>query len=185
MPHAKGSEASRHYPFAFSQTGMSDPYEEIINGERMLRLPPRPRHEEILARLHQRVAECVNALATTRLLVARTPLQVSPRSLLRPDLALITAATGKLWLVAEVISSDDHHADTVDKKVIYEEVRLPRLWMVDPRYDNVEVYHGSQYGLSLKHVLAGRELLTEGLLPGFQLGLHELFAGSPAGKYDF
>ena len=164
---------------------MAAPYEEIINGERTLRLPPRPRHEQILARLHQRVAACVKTLATTRLLVPRTPLQVAAHSLLRPDLALITAASGKLWLVAEVISSDDHSADTVDKKTIYEEMKLPRLWMVDPRYDNVEIYHGSPYGLSLKHVLAGRELITEALLPGFQLALHELFAGSPAGKYDF
>ena len=43
--------------------------------------------------------------------------------------------------------------------------------MVDPRYDNVEVYHGTQYGLTLKRVLAVRELLTESLhadsfLPG-------------------
>ena len=50
--------------------------------------------------------------------------------------------------------------------------------MIDPRYDNVEVYHGTQYGLALKRVLAGRELLTEALLPGFQMPLHELFAGN-------
>jgi hypothetical protein len=52
----------------------------------------------------------------------------------------------------------------------------------------VEVYHGTQYGLALKRVLAGRELLTEALLPGFQMPLHELFAGNATGgpgKYDF
>ena len=54
----------------------------------------------------------------------------------------------------------------MEKKTIYEELRLPRVWMVDPRYDNVEVYHGTQYGLTLKRVLAVRELLTEALLPG-------------------
>ena len=167
---------------------MSDPYEEIINGERLLRFPPRPRHEEILARLRQRLAAAVATLSTTKLLGVRGPVQVSPSSLLRPDLALITAATNKLWLAAEVISSDDHHADTVEKKGLYEELKLPRLWMIDPRYDNVEVYHGTAYGLSLKHVLAGRELLTEALLPGFQMGLHEIFSGNSSGepeKYDF
>jgi len=167
---------------------MTDPYEEIVCGERLLRLPPRPRHEEILARLHQRVSASVASLATTRLLPMRTAIQVLPDALLRPDLALVTIANDKLWLVAEVISSDDHHADTVEKKSVYEQLKLPRLWMVDPRYDNVEVYHGTPYGLTLKHVLAGRETLTEALLPGFQIGLHELFAGSPTGepgKYDF
>lgn len=167
---------------------MSDPYEEIVNGERLLRLPPRPRHEEILQRLHQRVASAVATLVTTRQMAPRSKIDLSSENSFRPDLALLTAATNKLWLVAEVISSDDHHADTVDKKTIYEELKLPRLWMIDPRYDNVEVYHGTPYGLSLKRVLAGRELLTEALLPGFQLPIHELFAGRPAGEpsfYDF
>ena len=26
------------------------------------------------------------------------------------------------------------------KKQIYEDLNLPRLWMIDPRYNNVEVY---------------------------------------------
>ena len=37
-------------------------------------------------------------------------------------------------------------------------------------------------------VLAGRDVLTEALLPGFQMGMHELFAGDPAneaGRFDF
>jgi Uma2 family endonuclease len=167
---------------------MSDAYEEIVNGERLLRLPPRPRHEQILARLHQRVAEAIASLSSTRLLDPRTGIQVSATSLIRADLALVTEATGKLWLAAEVISADDHHADTVEKKSLYEEIKLPRLWLVDPRYDNVEVYHGTQYGLTLKQVLAHRDVLIEPLLPDFQVALHELFAGNPMaepGKYDF
>jgi Uma2 family endonuclease len=167
---------------------MSDPYEEIVNGERLLRLPPRPRHEDILVRLHKRVAGATTGLATARLLGARTRIELSSGNAFRPDLAIVTAATDKLWLVAEVISSDDHHADTVDKKSVYEEIKLPRLWMVDPRYDNVEIYHGTPYGLSLKRVLAGRELLTEALLPGFHYAIHELFAGNASGepgRYDF
>ena len=167
---------------------MSDPYEERVNGERVLRLPPRDRHEEIVARLHKRVAGALATLATTRLLAARTRLELSAENAFCPDLALVTAASDKLWLVVEVVNSDDHHADTVEKKSVYEEIRLPRLWMVDPRYDNVEVYHGTPYGLSLKKVLAGRDLLTEALLPGFQYPIHELFAGTPgreSGRFDF
>jgi Uma2 family endonuclease len=95
--------------------------------------------------------------------------------MVRPDVALVTAATGKLWLAAEVISSDDHRTDTVVKKQIYEALNIPRLWMIDPRYDNVEVYHGTEYGLMLKGILAGREVLTEQLLPAFQLTISELF----------
>jgi Uma2 family endonuclease len=168
---------------------MSDPYEEIINGQTVLRLPPRPRHEQILERLHRRVAGAVAHLSTTRLLPVRTRIDIGPGDhSLRPDLALVTSASDKLWLVAEVISSDDHHADTVDKKSVFEELKMPRLWVIDPRYDNIEVYHGTPYGITLKKVLAGRDVLTEALLPGFQLGVHELFAGNPSGdpgRFDF
>jgi Uma2 family endonuclease len=55
------------------------------------------------------------------------------------------------------------------------------LWMVDPRYDNVEVYHCNQYGLILKGILAGREVLAERLLPEFQLTIAELFAAERQG----
>ena len=101
---------------------------------------------------------------------------LSAGTLFRPDLALVTAATGKLWLAAEVISSDDHRTDTVIKKAIYEDLNVPRLWMIDPRYNNVEVYHASPYGLKLEGILAGRETLREKLLPGLEISAAELFA---------
>jgi len=40
----------------------------------------------------------------------------------------------------------------------------------------VETYHGSEHGLMLKGILAGRESLSEKLLPEFHLGIAELFA---------
>jgi Uma2 family endonuclease len=119
-------------------------------------------------------ASLVN-VETTRLLECRTVVQLTHGTKVRPDLALVTAASGKLWLAVEVISSDDHRPDTVTKKQIYEDLNLPRLWMVDSRYDNVEVHHGSQYGLMLKGILAGKETLTEQLLPRLNLTIGELF----------
>ena len=115
----------------------------------------------------------------TRLLAPRSEVRLSFKHTVCPDLALVAAATGKVWLAAEIVSSDDHQPDTVIKKQIYEDMRLPRLWMIDPRYDNVEVYHCSEYGLALKSILAGHELLTEKLLPEFQLTITELFAAQP------
>src|SRR2546426_6976870 len=103
---------------------MSDPYEEIVNGERVLRLAPRPHHEAIAARLHQRVAGSVAGLVTARLFAIRTRIEVSSQNAFRPDLALVTSASNKLWLVAEVVNPEDHHADTVDKKGVYEELKL-------------------------------------------------------------
>lgn len=154
---------------------MSGPYEEIVDGECLLRLPPSPRHEVICQRLHLTVAAGLAAVATTRLLSARSLVQLAAGTMIRPDLALVTTATGKIWLAAEIISSDDHKSDTVIKKMAYEEINLPRLWMIDPRYNNVEIYHGTPYGLTLKKILAGKELITEALLPGLGLTVDELF----------
>ena len=151
-------------------------YEEIVEGESLMRMPPGARHEVVCARLHATIAACLDDRSPSRLLAPRTVVQISPGTLVRPDLVLVTAATNKPWLVAEVIHSNDHSSDTVTKKVIYEESRLPRLWMIDLRYDNVEVYHGTQYGMTLKTILAQREFLTEKLLPNLNLGIAQLFA---------
>lgn len=154
---------------------MSQPYHEIFEGEVLARVAPGVRHESICSRLHGAVRNSVGALSHMRLLAPRTQVRVSSGTFLSPDLALIAAATGKLWLAAEIVNSEDHRADTVVKKQVYEEFKLPRLWMVDPRYDNVEIYHASEYGLVLKGILAGRETITEKLLPGFQMTVAELF----------
>jgi Uma2 family endonuclease len=155
---------------------MSRPYEEILDGATLPRSAPGERHEQICQRLHREMAASVNGLASAQLLPPRTQIQVSRISTLCPDLALVTAASGKLFLAVEIISREDHHADTVLKKDFYEKIRVPRLWMVDPRYDNVEVYHSFEFGLKLHGILAGKEVLAEKLIPQFQLAVAELFA---------
>jgi Uma2 family endonuclease len=163
---------------------MSQPYPETLEGAFLMRLAPGARHEAICARLHQNVHASVANLTSTRLLLPRCEVQLSPTTIVCPDLSLITRASGRLWLAAEIVSSDDHRPDTVVKKQIYEEMRLPRLWMIDPRYDNVEVYHASAYGLVLKSILAGSELLTEKLLPEFQMTVADLFQAAQSPPSD-
>ena len=151
-------------------------YQETLNGAPVLRCAPGARHELICSRIHRAAEDILRNLTSTRQLAPRSPVRLSHDHLLCPDLALVTAAQNKLWLAAEIISSEDHSSDTVVKKQIYEELRLPRLWMVDPRYDNVEVYHSTEYGMMLRGILAGSEILEESLLPGFQIRVKDLFA---------
>lgn len=155
---------------------MSFPYEEILDGETLPRSAPSTRHELICGRLHAAMAASVANLGSTQLLVPRTKIKAARATTLCPDLALITTATNRLWLAVEIIHTGDHHADTVVKKEIYEQIRVPRLWMIDPRYDNVEVYHSTEFGLKLTTILAGSEILSEKLVPEFQFVIAELFA---------
>ena len=158
---------------------MSIPYEEILDGTTWPRSAPGVRHELICERLHAAMTASVANLGSTRLLAPRTKIQVTRSTILCPDLALLTTATGKLWLAVEIVHAGDHHADTVIKKEVYEHVRVPRLWMIDPRYDNVEIYHSTEFGLALKEILAGSEVLAEKLVPEFQFVIAELFATPP------
>jgi Uma2 family endonuclease len=155
---------------------MNRPYEEILDGASLPRSAPGLRHEAICDRLHGLMTASVANLAAVRLFPVRQQIRISRTTTLCPDLALVTAAGGKLWLAVEVVSTEDHRSDTVIKKQIYEDLRLPRLWMVDPRYDNVEVYHSTQWGLALKSILAGSQVLAEALIPEFQIVVSELFA---------
>ncbi|HEY1662091.1 MAG TPA: Uma2 family endonuclease [Verrucomicrobiae bacterium] len=155
---------------------MSQPYEEILEGATLPRSAPDPRHEIICDRLHAAVNASVANISTALLLAPRTRIQVSRSTAIRPDLAVVMAANQKLFLAVEVISRGDHNADTVLKKEMYEKIRVPRLWMVDPRYDNVETYHSMEFGLQLKSILAGSEVLTEQFFPEFQMVISELFA---------
>jgi Uma2 family endonuclease len=154
---------------------MSQVYAETLNGAKLVRQAPGDRHEQICARLHQCVHAGVANLTSTRLLAPRSEVRLSANTTVCPDLSLVTVASGKLWLAAEIVNSADHASDTVLKKQLYEELKLPRLWMIDPRYDNVEVYHATPYGLVLKGILAGQEVLSEQLLPEFQMTMVELF----------
>ena len=155
---------------------MSLSYEETLGGKSLSRSAPGTRHETICERLHAAMMASVSNLSSTQLLAPRTKINISRSIAICPDLALVTVSTGKLWLAVEIISRDDHHADTVIKKQLYEDIRVPRLWMIDPRYDNVEIYHSMEFGLALKGILAGSEMLTEKLIPEFQIVIAELFA---------
>ncbi len=155
---------------------MSVVYEEIIHGETIVRSAPGTRHEKICALLHARMSAALAAESPARILAPRSIVQLSAGVMVRPDLALVTAATGKIWLAAEIVDSQDHRPDTVLKKGLYEDFNLSRLWMIDPRYNNVEFYHGTTYGLALKGILAGSERFAEPLLPDFQLTVAELFS---------
>jgi Uma2 family endonuclease len=158
---------------------MSVPYHETLSGTPVIRPAPGKRHEKVCAFLHRLIAASVANFSSTRLLPPRTRIRFSDQDFLCPDLALASVEPERVWLAAEIISADDHKTDTVVKKQIYEDLRIPRLWVVDPRYDNVEVYHSGPYGLALKEILAGRDVLSDKLLPEFEVSIQALFAAAP------
>src|SRR5689334_15131880 len=122
---------------------MSAAYEETIGGETVLRRPPGFDHECLVESLHARVRAALPFNSTLQLLPPRSPLRLAEDCVLCPDLAVVRPdpqGAAQPHLVAEVLLPGDHHLDTFVKKQIWSDLRLPRLWMVDPRYLNIEVY---------------------------------------------
>ncbi len=162
---------------------MSEPYEEIVRGESLLRSAPTPAHELLVNRLHAWVGSCLSPNSSLKALHPRTGVDLGEAGQLQPDLCIIRRPPGApdeegiLYLVAEVLLPGDHHADTVMKKQVWADLRLPRLWMVDPRYLNVEVYASTEFGFTLLDILANRHPLTDPNLPGLSRSMTELFAG--------
>jgi Uma2 family endonuclease len=160
---------------------MSETYEEVIHGEPAYRRAPPAGHEILVGRLHALVNRHLPAGAQLQLLPPRSSLQLADDCILRPDLAVIRtdpALTGpaRLYLVAEVLYPGDHHLDTIIKKQLWSDLRLPRLWMVDPRYLNVEIYSLGEYGFTLTDILAHYHPLTDPRLPGLGCSMDVLFA---------
>lgn len=155
---------------------MSEPFQELLDGEQIHRFAPGERHEQICERLETWLSQIIGPLSAARILPRRSEFRLSSNTRIHPDIALVTKAGNKLILAIEVISSQDHRPDTVSKKIIYEDYKVPRLWMVDPRYNNVEVYHGTAFGMALKEILAGSQKLSDTLLPGLEIEIKELFA---------
>lgn len=155
---------------------MSDPYHELIDGETFIRGPLNAPHEILCDRLHAWVAAHLPANSAFKLLPRRTRVTLRPGTDICPDLALVRRDDAQLYLAAEVLQPGDHHPDTVLKKQIYSDCRAPRLWIVDSRYQNVEVYGTAAVGFRLEAILASTDSLADSALSGAACTVGDLFA---------
>jgi Uma2 family endonuclease len=152
------------------------PYEELIDGETFIRGPLNGPHEVLCDRLHAWVANHLPANSALKLLPRRTTLTLRPGTDICPDLALVRRESGQLYLAAEVLQPGDHHPDTVLKKQIYSDCRAPRLWIVDSRYENVEVYGIGPVGFHLESILAINDSLSDTALSSAMYSLSDIFS---------
>ena len=155
---------------------MTAPYKELIAGDTFIRAAPNAPHELLCDRLHAAVTAHLPSNSSLRLLPRRTSITLREGAEICPDLALVRGPTSLLYLAAEVLQPGDHHPDTVLKKELYSDARTLRLWIVDSRYHNTEVYGSGEFGFRLQTILAGRETLTDPAVTGLALSMNDLFA---------
>jgi Uma2 family endonuclease len=151
-------------------------YVESLAGQTHFRRAPTRGHEILCDRLHAAVAAALSPNSAWHLLPRRHAVSLTALTEVCPDLALVRRDSARPMLLAEILVPGDHHADTVIKKHLYQDAALPTLWIVDPRYLNVETYRHGPHGFRLESILALRDKLTDPHLPDLALPLAEFFA---------
>jgi Uma2 family endonuclease len=104
---------------------------------------------------------------------------------LQPDLIFVSNARGGIiqenWiegapdLVGEVLFPSTAAFDRATKLSVYAEAGVPEVWLIDSQAKTVEVLklQGKKYLVDA--TLAGDQVLTSNLFPGWQLPLRDLF----------
>ncbi len=157
---------------------------ELVRGEVHVTPAPATRHQAIV----QNLANL--GLMSLRIIWARVytaPLDVrlGRDTALQPDLIFISNARAGIilenWiegapdLVVEVSSPSTATYDRATKLPIYAESGVSEYWLIDSQAKTVEVLklQGKKY--FVEAILAGDQILTSDLFPGWQLPLHDLF----------
>ena len=155
---------------------MADPYEEILDGRPLIRGPINGPHELLCERLHHWVAKNLPHNSALHLLPRRALVKLRPDTEIRPDLSLMRRNDPRLYWAVEVLQPSDRHPDTVIKKNILAACLVPRLWIVDGRYQNIELYVTTGGHFRLEAILTGNDVLSDSALSSGRLSLAELFA---------
>ena len=124
---------------------------EILDGMLIREPAPYVHHQRVSRRL-QRILEDYFALRDPDGEVFNAPVDVtlSDTNVIQPDLVYIPGENsgivkearidGAPYLVVEVLSRWTRSKDRVRKRAIYERMRIPHYWVVDPQDEVIEAY---------------------------------------------
>jgi Uma2 family endonuclease len=184
-----------HRPYApvfltveeFEEYDLPEPYEraELVRGELQLIPLTGFRHGDIGARILERLSAFVRTRHLGVVTMASGYVLVDlPHTVRGPDIAFIAANNlppefdrarvprFRPDLAVEVLSPSDTRKRIEEKLDDYEAVGIPLVWVVDPEQQTISVF---AEGEAARVLVVGDTLDGGSLLPGFELGLIELF----------
>jgi Uma2 family endonuclease len=158
---------------------------ELVQGEIYGTPSPTPGHQESVGTIYAALRAHGRARGTGRAFVSPLDVHLSEESVVQPDVLWLAtgnpaladdAVHGVPDLVVEVVSPSHPERDRFVKRSLYEEHRVPELWLVDPSDRSVEVlrFSGDRYAPAGWFV-AGQVLVSPSL-PGFELPVEDLFS---------
>jgi Uma2 family endonuclease len=122
---------------------------ETVHGELLVTPAPRPWHQEVADRLRDVLKQYLTRHAGWHLWSAPADISWTADVLVQPDLFVVPIEEARtldwarlrhLELVVEVLSPTTARADRFTKRRLYQEVRIPTYWIVDPDVHVVEVW---------------------------------------------
>lgn len=122
---------------------------ETVHGELLVTPSPRLWHQEIVGRLFVALRDFLENHPVGHVLQSPADISWSDDTLVQPDLfvadlgqvrTLEWANVTTLLLVIEVLSPSSARYDRFTKRRLYQEVRVPTYWIVDPDERQVEVW---------------------------------------------
>lgn len=122
---------------------------ETVHGELLATPAPRAWHQEIIMRLAHDLVTYVRRQGVGNVLASPADISWSDDTLVQPDLFVVDLEEARtmdwghmktLLLVVEVASPSTARYDRFTKRRLYQEVRIPAYWIVDPDKRGVEVW---------------------------------------------
>ncbi len=159
---------------------------ELINGYIMKKSAPRPQHQNISMNLSIQLGSFIKEKKLGKLFAAPIDVFLDSYNAVQPDLVFVSSENqgiitndgivGIPDLVIEIISPSSVIRDRVDKKNLYEKLNIKEYWIIDPQYQDIEVYSilNGRYEL-LSGVTMFEGELKSNLLEGISMELTELF----------
>ena len=161
---------------------------ELVDGEHIVTPAPNVRHQELAGRLFLALGNYLQSHPTGRVYFAPLDVILSDTDIVQPDILFVSnersevvgnSIHGAPDLVVEIVSPSSRRADEVTKRRLFDRFAVREYWVVDPEIEVVKIYRRAAGGAFARAAELSREedgVLGTPLLPGFSLGLAELFA---------
>ncbi len=163
-----------------------DAYYELINGYIMKKSAPRPQHQNISVNLSFYLFGFIKEKKMGKLFTAPIDVFLDNLNAVQPDLVFIPTENQAMItddgiigipdLMVEIISPSSVIRDRVDKKNLYERLNVKEYWIIDPQYQDIEVYtiQNGRYELYSGVTMFEGELKSI-VFEGLTINLAELF----------
>jgi Uma2 family endonuclease len=163
-----------------------DAYYELINGYIMKKSAPKPQHQNISMNLSYYFLSYIKENKIGKLYAAPIDVFLDDINAVQPDLVFIPTKNQNIItddgimgvpdLVVEIISPSSLLRDRVDKKNLYERLNVKEYWIIDPQYQDIEIYavQNGRYEL-LSGVTMFEGTLKSNIFEGIEIDLGVLF----------